>query len=84
MECEFLQGRSHGPTAEVMTIHLVGCSRMPYRGDVMASLRQRGQRLGLVSRLRSRKTNAQSRHSDGSSRNVRALSRARVFTICVK
>ena len=50
----------------------------------MASLRQRGQRLGRVSLVRSRKVNAQPWHSDGSSRNVREGSRAMVFTIWVR
>lgn len=35
-------------------------SRMPYRGEVMASLRQRGHRLGRVSLVRSRKVYVQS------------------------
>jgi len=57
---------------------------MPYRGDAMASLRQCGQRLGLVRRLRSRKTKAQSWQRAGSRINRLVLSRAMVFTTWIK
>ena len=49
---------------------------IPYRGAVMPSLRQCGHRLGLVSRLRSRKTKSQSWQREGSSTNRLVLSRA--------
>jgi hypothetical protein len=47
----------------------------------MDSLRQRGQRLGLVKRLRSLNSNPQCWQDEGSSRNRRAASRLTVFTI---
>jgi|GEM_PF-5078776 len=46
----------------------------------MSSLRQVGQRLGRVSRRRSRKINPQSRQRDVSRMNRRVLSRASDFT----
>lgn len=50
----------------------------------MASLRHRGQRLGLVRRVRSRKMYPQSMQAEGSMTNRRFRSRTTDFTMCDK
>ena len=52
---------------------------IPKRGAVIDSLRHRGQRLGLVIRLRSVNSNPQPWQEEGSSRNRRVLSRPTVL-----
>jgi len=57
---------------------------MPNRGSRIASLRHFGHRLGLVRRVRPRKTNPQSWHLAGSMRNRPCRDPPTDLTMCAR